>query len=119
MWVNVFSIHTMSDDFFADFDEEVTSTPVAKPAPIKSENGDAPNYGGNPRGGRYPDELFSEKIMAKHRTFFVDVKEGSNGRFVKISEKSRNGKRSTVMMDAEDVPAFIQAMQKAQEAIER
>jgi len=107
----------MSDDFFADFDEEVTSQPVA--APERAPQSSRPprrDFGG--RGGRrYPDEVFSEKIQAEHRTFFVDVKDGNNGMFVKISEKSRGGKRSTIMMDAEDVAQFISAMQNAERAI--
>ena len=84
----------MGDDFFADFDEEVTSQAVTPAAPKKEERQDhgggeqkPSNYAGNPRGGRYPDEVYSEKIQAEHRTFFVDVKDGRNGKFVKISEK--------------------------------
>ena len=102
----------MSDDFFADFDEEVTSQAVAKPQATSNNR-----QGGGAGGYRsYPDELHSEKIIAEHRTFFIDLKRSSNGKFVKISEKSR-GKRSTIMMDAEDVPAFIKALQKVQEVI--
>ena len=73
------------------------------------------SFGGN-RSGDFADEIFSEKIMARFRTFFIDVKESSNGKFLKISEKSR-GKKSTIMMDAEDVPAFIEALQKAEKVL--
>jgi len=118
----------MSDDFFADFDEEVTSQAVAKPQvapsdrkPSNRQGGQQNRQSGGFAGGNrsYPDELHSEKIIAEHRTFFIDLKSSNNGKFVKISEKSRGGKRSTIMMDAEDVPDFIKALQKVQEVIEK
>lgn len=65
---------------------------------------------GNGNDG-YASELFSKQIKAKFRTFFVDLKESANGKFVKISEKS-HGRKSTIMMDAEDVPVFIEALQE-------
>ena len=65
----------------------------------------------NDNGG-YAQELFSKTVHAKFRTFYIDVKESRNGKFLKISEKSR-GKKSTIMMDAEDVPAVIEAMNEA------
>ncbi|MBN1258600.1 hypothetical protein JXA05_02490 [Candidatus Peregrinibacteria bacterium] len=65
------------------------------------------------RPGSYPDEIFSKRIDAKFRTFFVDLKESANGKFVKISEKS-HGKKSTIMMDKEDIPMFIEALQEIQ-----
>lgn len=83
-------------------------SPAAKPAfHGKSGGGSA---GGN---GSYGTELFSKKISAKFRTFFVDLKESGNGKFIKISEKS-NGRKSTIMMDAEDLPEMITALQEVQ-----
>ena len=73
---------------------------------------DAPQS--NNRG--YAQELYSKKINAKFRTFFVDLKESSNGKFIKISEKSR-GRKSTIMMDAEDVPVLIEALQEVQKQL--
>lgn len=70
--------------------------------------------GGN--GGNYASELFSKQIKAKFRTFFVDLKESSNGKFIKISEKS-HGRKSTIMMDAEDIPVFIEALQEVREKL--
>jgi uncharacterized protein YxeA len=67
-------------------------------------------------GGGYADELYSKQIKAKFRTFYVDLKESQNGKFIKISEKS-HGRKSTIMMDAEDVPAFIEAMQEVQKQL--
>jgi len=103
-----------SSDTGYQFDDDLSdiepSTPAAK-APA------APSTGGGGGGGRgdsrYADEVFSKTIHAKFRTFYVDVKESSNGKFLKVSEKSR-GRKSTVMMDAEDVPEMIQALQEAQ-----
>lgn len=104
------------EDHFADFDEETTSQPMsAAPAASSSHGGGGGSYNGG--GGRFANEIFTEKISAKMRTFFIDVKESSNGKFVKISEKSRGGQKSTIMMDAEDVPLFIEALQKAQKAL--
>ncbi len=68
---------------------------------------------GQDGGGRYADELFSKQIRAKFRTFYIDLKESSNGKFIKISEKS-HGRKSTIMMDAEDVAPFIEALQEVQ-----
>ncbi len=87
------------------FDDDLTS---AKPneAPVTAGQG----------GGKYAQELFSKTIHAKFRTFFVDLKESVNGKFLKISEKSK-GRKSTIMMDAEDVPAMIEALQEVQKQL--
>ena len=89
----------MADDYQFD-DVDVESEPMAE----------MPKHEG---GNGYASELFSKQIKAKFRTFFVDLKESSNGKFVKISEKS-HGRKSTIMMDAEDVPVFIEALQEVQ-----
>ena len=60
----------------------------------------------------YAEEIISKKISAKFRTFFLDLKQSKNGKFLKISEKSRGGQKSTIMMDAEDIPQFIKALQE-------
>lgn len=64
------------------------------------------------RGGASPygEELHSITIHAQQRTFYVDLKESANGKFFKISEKSRGGRKSTIMFDAEDLQAFIDAL---------
>ena len=85
------------------FDDETTSSEsTGKPA--------------TQEGGGFAKELFSKTIHAKFRTFFVDLKESVNGKFIKISEKSR-GRKSTIMMDAEDVPAMIEALQEVQKQL--
>ena len=116
----------MSDDYqFDDVDtvSEPDTTPDAAPdatpattsaaAPV-SQSVSAP--AGDKGQGSYASELFSKQIKAKFRTFFVDLKESANGKFVKISEKS-HGRKSTIMMDAEDVPVFIEALQEVQEKL--
>lgn len=72
----------------------------------------APPFGGAfSRGTReYGKELHSITIHAKQRTFYVDLKESSNGKFFKISEKSRGGRKTTIMFDAEDLDSFINAL---------
>lgn len=62
--------------------------------------------------GGYSQELLSKKIKGRQRTFFIDLKESANGKFVKISELSRGGQRSTIMFDEEDIDAFIEAFQE-------
>lgn len=85
------------------FDDDLTSS---EPSQAPSDH--------QGRGGGYAQELFSKTIHAKFRTFYVDLKESVNGKFLKVSEKSR-GRKSTIMMDAEDVPAMIEALQEAQQ----
>lgn len=93
----------MSDDYqFDDLDTSLTES-VTKETAAPSGN----------RSGGYASELFSKKIEAKFRTFYIDLKESSNGKFVKISEKS-HGRKSTIMMDGEDVAVFVEALQEVQ-----
>ncbi len=92
------------------FEDAETVTPPAPGAP----NGNGVGMGNG--NGSYADEIFSKQIKAKFRTFYVDLKESVNGKFIKISEKSR-GKRSTIMMDAEDVPFMIEALQEVQKQL--
>ena len=95
----------MSDDYqFEDIDASAPAP--STPAPQGETHG---GHG----GGSYAKEVYSKQIKAKFRTFFVDLKESNNGKFVKISEKS-HGRKSTIMMDAEDIPAFIEAFQEIQ-----
>jgi len=91
----------MSDEYqFEDIDSTSDISPAAKSS---SSSG---NGNGN---GKFADELYSKQIKAKFRTFYIDLKQSHNGKFIKISEKS-HGRKSTIMMDAEDVPAFIEAL---------
>ena len=51
-------------------------------------------------------------IHARQRTFYVDLKESGNGKFFKISEKSRGGQKTTIMFDVEDLDQIIAALQE-------
>jgi len=71
----------------------------------------------NAKDGRYSQELVSKKIKGRQRTFFIDLKESSNGKFIKISELSRGGQRSTIMFDGEDIDSFLEAFQEIKAAL--
>ena len=99
---------TTGSESASDTSSEESSVGASAGASTGSSSG---NSGGGNNG--YASELFSKQIKAKFRTFFIDLKESSNGKFIKISEKS-HGRKSTIMMDAEDVPVFIEALQEVQ-----
>lgn len=104
----------MTDEFqndpFAEFDEERTSSTTS----TNNHNDQPPNSeGGN---GSFADTLVTKKITTRNRTFFLDLKKSVNGKFLKISEKSR-GKKSTIMMDAEDMPSFIEALKEIKDSL--
>jgi hypothetical protein len=71
--------------------------------------------GGN--GGRFADEIHSITIHGRQRTFYVDLKESGNGKFFKVSEKSRGGQKTTIMFDAEDLSKFLEAFTEMQSKI--
>ncbi len=72
----------------------------------------APMGGGS--SSRYGEELHSVTIRARQRTFYIDLKQSGSGKFLKISEKSRGGQKTTIIFDIEDLPAFIAALQEMQ-----
>lgn len=92
------------------------------PAPRPPRQGGAPRpAGGGPSsgsghggggGGRFATDLHSVTIHARQRTFYVDLKESGNGKFFKISEKSRGGQKTTIMFDVEDLDQIIAALQE-------
>jgi len=116
----------MSDDPFADLDteeeagEDTASSDdsnqdsTAEESSSTGTTGKSDNFGGG--GGSFAEEIFTEKIEARHRTFYIDVKKSRNGKFVKICEKSR-GRKSVVMFDEEDIDNMIQALQNAKKAL--
>lgn len=92
----------MSDeDVFA---QDIMSEPEEQPS--------APSGGGSGGRGGYSDEVLSKKVRGRSRTFYLDLKQSANGKFVKISELSRGGQRSTIMFDEEDLDEFITALQE-------
>lgn len=72
-----------------------------------------PHHGGGDRSNRsFANDLHSVTIHARQRTFYIDLKESGNGKFFKVSEKSRGGQKTTIMFDAEDLDKFIEALQE-------
>ncbi len=119
------------DDPLADIDRESEELSKSKgeesqPKKQQSEPEKEEDFGSSPSSPAsqpsshgnddrsYADEIYSRKISAKFRTFFIDLKQSKNGKFIKISEKSRGGQKSTIMMDSEDIPEFIAALQEVQ-----
>ncbi|ALM10002.1 MAG TPA: hypothetical protein DEB30_03085 [Candidatus Peribacter riflensis] len=86
--------------------------------PMAELTGGAPqadrSFGGTGGGGgrQYADEIHSVTIHARQRTFYVDLKQSGNGKFLKISEKSRGGRKTTIMFDSEDLDQIIAALQE-------
>lgn len=68
-------------------------------------------HGGHGGGGRsFAQDIHSVTIHARQRTFYIDLKQSGNGKFFKISEKSRGGQKTTIMFDSEDLDKFIDAL---------
>ena len=85
-------------------DEETGSAPAPEQAtrPPRAQG----QQGG---GGQYSQDLHSVSIRGRQRTFYIDLKQSGNGKFFKVSEKSRNGQKTTIMFDEEDLDQFIAA----------
>lgn len=77
------------------------------PAPRKSFGGDR----------KFADEIHSVTIHGRQRTFYIDLKESSNGKFLKVAEKSRGGQKTTIMFDVEDLDRFIEALTEMKEHV--
>lgn len=84
------------------------------PAPQQPRRQSGGGGAGGGAGGRYGEELHSITIRARQRTFYIDLKQSANGKFFKVSEKSRGGQKSTIVFDVEDLPAMIAALQEMQ-----
>ena len=84
--------------------------PSGPPPPPRAQGGFSGQGGGG--GGRFATDLHSVTIHARQRTFYVDLKESGNGKFFKISEKSRGGQKTTIMFDVEDLDQIIAALQE-------
>lgn len=68
-----------------------------------------PQQGGN---RSFAQDVHSVTIHARQRTFYIDLKQSGNGKFFKVSEKSRGGQKTTIMFDAEDLDKFIAAFEE-------
>jgi len=82
------------------------------PAPARRSHGGSPPLPGGNGGGRFGEELHSITIRALKRTFYIDLKQSGNGKFFKVSEKSRGGQKSTIVFDVEDLDQMIAALQE-------
>ena len=86
-----------------------------------SSAGAAPQSARPPRaqGGdrKFADEIHSVTIHARQRTFYIDLKQSTNGKFFKISEKSRGGQKTTIMFDAEDLQQFLSAFEEMKQYV--
>lgn len=91
-------------DPMADLTGGSTGDDDAAPAPA------TPASQGGSGGNQFGKEIHSITIRAKQRTFYIDLKESANGKFFKVSEKSRGGRKTTIMFDAEDLGAFVDAL---------
>ena len=83
----------------------------------QQDDGDAGDDASHPRGagagsGSYAQEVHSITIHGRQRTFYIDLKQSSHGKFFKVSEKSRGGRKTTIMFDAEDLDQFIKALEE-------
>jgi len=61
------------------------------------------------------EPIHTEKIFADRKIFFLDLKENDRGRFVKITEDVR-GRRDTIMVPAEFLDEFVEALKNVQTA---
>ena len=89
------------------------SSEDSAPAPVQQRH-----QGGGHGGNRpFADDVHSITIHARQRTFYIDLKQSGNGKFFKISEKSRGGQKTTIIFDIEDLPKFIEALNEMQTKI--
>jgi len=58
---------------------------------------------------KHDDLLHTEKILADRKTFYLDLKENARGKVVKITEEV-SGNRDTIMIPAEVLGDFIEAL---------
>ena len=62
--------------------------------------------------GRSPDQvLASEKVVSGRKVFFLDYKENTRGRVLKITEDV-NGRRDTIMVPDEALDDFADALER-------
>ena len=62
--------------------------------------------------GRSPDRvLASEKVVFGRKVFFLDYKENTRGRVLKITEDV-NGRRDTIMVPDEALDDFADALER-------
>ena len=65
---------------------------------------------------REDNNIASEKIEFDRKTFFIDLKSNARGEVVKITEKV-NTNRDSIMVPAEMIDEFIEALQRIRNEI--
>ena len=65
---------------------------------------------------QYDEPLYTEKIFADRKIFFIDLKSNERGEFLKITEDVR-GRRDTIMVPVETLDEFITAPQNVAEFV--
>lgn len=85
-----------------------------------SYRGNNNNYSNSSNSSFQDDSntIKSVTIKGGARTFYIDLKESARGPYIKFSEKS-NGKKSTILMDAEDFDQFYNAMGEIKQEISK
>lgn len=73
--------------------------------PGKCEKRMEPAMDGVSRGDK---ELCSETLRIESKLFYLDLKENSRGRYVKVSEKGNNRERSTIIVPSSGIPWFAE-----------
>ena len=91
---------------------DLASTPQDDPTKVSFGGGAPRNIAPARTGGAYAQDVHSITIRGRQRTFYIDLKQSTNGRFFKVSEKSRGGQKTTIMFDVEDLDKFIEAFQE-------
>jgi hypothetical protein len=102
-----FQSHVMFDPMSELTGSSGMSDHGSAPAPSQHR---AHHDGGDNRN--FASDIHSVTIHARQRTFYIDLKQSGNGKFFKISEKSRGGQKTTIMFDSEDLDKFIQAFEE-------
>ena len=97
---------------------DTTYVAGSSPTPASDDTRDVYNGGGYQSNGQAgngytardeAEELFTHRIQGKRRTFFVDLKQSQQGRYLKLTEKS-GGQKRTILMDEEDFPELMGAL---------
>lgn len=71
-----------------------------------SETGSDDHGGGRAGGG--PGDLASRTLVLETKRFYLDVKENTRGRFIKIAEISADGRKNQILMTLPTAQQFRQ-----------
>ena len=71
-----------------------------------SEHGRGGGHGGGGGGGA--GDLASRTLVLESKRFYLDVKENSRGRFIKIAEISADGRKNQILMTLPTAAQFRQ-----------